>query len=654
MFPKLVRSSQRLWHEVRGVARLGRSVWGLIPASQKLGLGAAVGVMMIGSLAAMSAIKLIGSVFKLVTRGIVEERLPRDEVLRSALWFLLAIGVAYLIRETMNVLRRFLVERACTRIDKNLCVRLVSHLLEVDLSTLSFEQVGAIHGRIARSVEGFVRFMRISFHDFLPAIFNGSIALVFALMAEPRIALVMVCVAPISLGITFWQIATQNGVRLGLLRIREAMDGTVVELLSGIDYIRASHTHRQEILKVEATAESRRSKELRHHFEMSLFGSGKAINEGFFNLAVITCAIYLFVGGRIDSAAMVMLPMLFLQVMSPLNEVHRIIDEGHECSLKVKDLLALLEEPVDRSFHPAAARQPALDGSAALVEAEDLQVEYKTRDGVPKRILNGVNLRIEAGETIGVAGRSGCGKSTWLKIMMRLIHPSGGRLSIGGVPIESVSREAIGDLIGYVGQNPFVFSGTIAENIAYGCEHATIDQIREAARMACIDKEIANMPGEFQARVAERGSNLSGGQRQRIALARVFLKNPPILILDEGTSALDNISERRVQRAIHAARADRTVILVAHRLSTLLDTDRIFVFDDGRVAETGTYNDLVRANGVFTELVLSAAAEFAPPPIVPVAIPEPGPVPEPPAPPDEPRPTHLFEVVPVAEPVAVG
>ena len=210
-------------------------------------------------------------------------------------------------------------------------------------------------------------------------------------------------------------------------------------------------------------------------------------------------------------------------------------------------------------------------------------------------------------------------------------------------------------MIGYVGQNPFVFSGTIAENIAYGCEHATIDQIREAARMACIDKEIANMPGEYQARVSERGQNLSGGQRQRIALARVFLKNPPILILDEGTSALDNISERRVQRAIHAARTDRTVILVAHRLSTLLDTDRIFVFDEGRVAETGTYNDLVRANGVFTELVLSAAAEFAPPPPPPVIeVPSPEPVAEVVSVEENPSSPHLFEVVSVAEPVAVG
>ena len=648
MFPKLVRSSSRLWHEIRGIARRGREVWGLIPKAQKRSLGAASLVMIAGAAANSSVARLVAFLFDgLKPRG---GAVADDQgLLRSSLLFLVAIGFAYLIRETASVLRRYLVERACTRIDKDLCVKLVSHLMEVDLSTLSFEQVGAIHGRITRSVEGFVRFLRITFHDFLPAIFMGSIALCFAFSASPKIALVMACVAPISLGITLWQIATQNGVRLGLLRTREAMDGTVVELLSGIDFIRASHTHGHEIGRVEATAERRRSKELRHHFEMSLFGSGKAINEGFFNLMVITVAIYFFSQGQISYGDMVMLPILFLQVMAPLNEVHRIIDEGHECSLKVADLLALLNEPVDRSFQVSQPRRPVLDGTAPLVVAEDLQVEYSTSDKKRKRVLNGVNLRIDAGETIGVAGRSGCGKSTWLKIMMRLIHPSGGSLSLGGVPIESVSREAIGNLIGYVGQNPFVFSGTIAENIAYGCEHATIDQIREAAKMACIADEIMAMPGEFEARVSERGQNLSGGQRQRIALARVFLKNPPILILDEGTSALDNISERRVQRAIHAARTDRTVILVAHRLSTLLDTDRIFVFDNGRVAETGTYDELVRAGGVFTELVLSAAADFAPPP----PRPRPAPIPEP-APTVEVAPLFELSPTPMPEPVAVG
>src|SRR5262249_41889346 len=142
--------------------------------------------------------------------------------------------------------------------------------------------------------------------------------------------------------------------------------------------------------------------------------------------------------------------------------------------------------------------------------------------------------------------------------------------------------------------------------IAYGCGKRTDAQIRRAAEMACIHDEVMAMPGGYRARVAERGQNLSGGQKQRIALARVFLKDPPILILDEGTSALDNTSERLVQKAINAARADRTVILVAHRLTTLRDADRILVFDDGRVVEVGTYPDLVRLGGVFAELVRSA------------------------------------------------
>jgi ATP-binding cassette, subfamily B, bacterial len=244
-----------------------------------------------------------------------------------------------------------------------------------------------------------------------------------------------------------------------------------------------------------------------------------------------------------------------------------------------------------------------------VFEVDGLRVEFPTVDGGRKCALNGVTLAIRHGETIGVAGRSGCGKSTWLRVLMRLTHPGEGSVSLGGVPIESVTREAIGELIGYVGQNPFLFAGTVAENIAYGTEGATDEAIADAARRACIHDEIAAMPGGYGATIAERGQNLSGGQRQRIALARVFLKNPPILVLDEGTSALDNISERAVQQAINASRADRTVILVAHRLTTLLDTDRIFVFDDGRVVETGTYDELLAGNGVFAELVRSASGE---------------------------------------------
>jgi ATP-binding cassette subfamily B protein len=268
--------------------------------------------------------------------------------------------------------------------------------------------------------------------------------------------------------------------------------------------------------------------------------------------------------------------------------------------------------PVDRSFEPADHREPRLAEDVPAIAVEDLHLTYGNGDGRLRTALDGVTLAVRHGETLGVAGRSGSGKTTWLRALLRLVHPTGGRVLIGGVPVEAVSREAIGRLVGYVGQQPFIVAGTVAENIAYGCDGATEEEVRRAAKRACIHDEIEDMPHGYDSPVAERGANLSGGQRQRLALARVFLKNPPILILDEGTSALDNISERVVQRAIDAARADRTVILVAHRLSTLRGADRIVVFEDGHVVEAGTYSDLVRSGGAFADLARHAEGIDAP------------------------------------------
>jgi ATP-binding cassette subfamily B protein len=526
---------------------------------------------------------------------------------RLATFYLGLIGGAYVLRETLNLVRRYFVETTCTTIDSKICVHVVSHVMKVDLAYFSREQVGALNGRISRSIDGCVKLLRLVFLDFLPAILTGCFALAAAVSKQPLIAVVMAGVVPISLGLTVWQLRTQKGVRLGLLRSREAMDGTVVEQLSGIDYVRAANTVRHEVRRVARSAERRRRKELRHHIQMALFGCAKALNEGFFHLIVLAFAIWLFVSGRIAYGDILMFSGLFLNVMNPLAEVHRFIDEAHESSLRVGDLVDLLKIPIDRSFTPSDPRTPQLADGAPLFEARDLRVEYPTPDGRTKLAIHGVSIQIYHGETIGVAGRSGCGKSTWLRVMLRLTHPSGGWAAIGGVPLDSIPRAAIGDHIGYVGQTPYLFAGTIAENIAYGCPNASVEAISRAAQMACIDQEIIAMPAGYESKVAERGQNLSGGQRQRIALARVFLKNPPILILDEGTSALDNISERSVQRAIDTAREDRTVVLVAHRLTTLRDADRIFVFDDGRIVETGTYEELERRGGVFTELIRSAA-----------------------------------------------
>jgi ATP-binding cassette subfamily B protein len=545
---------------------------------------------------------LLGRLIDQVHRGL-GQGLGRDDLVGLAASHLGLMAGAYLAREALHVLRRYLVNNTCLRLEKDTTVRLVSHLLTVDLAALTHERVGALHGRIHRSVDGFVRFLRVSLLDFFPAILTGACALAATTAKQPWLGLVMAGVIPLSLTLTVWQLLSQKGVRLDLLRSKEGLDGTVVEQLGGLDYVRAAHTHAREVERVDRVAEGRRAKELRHHFQMSLFGGAKALSEASFHLLVLGSAVYFAATGAIGLGDVWTFSLLFLNVMTPLSEVHRVIDETHESSLHVGQLLALLAEPVDPSFEPAAVREPRLEPGAPAVVVQDLHAEYRTAQGKRKRALGGVSLSIRHGETIGVAGPSGGGKTTWLRVLLRLTHPSAGRVWLGGVPLESVPREAIGRLVGYVGQSPFVFAGTIADNIAYGSGPVSPAEVRRAAQQAFLHDEILAMPGGYQARVAERGQNLSGGQRQRLALARVFLKDPPLLILDEGTSSLDTIGERHVQQAVDSARRDRTVILVAHRLSTLRHADRILVFEGGRVVEAGGYGELVERGGVFSELV---------------------------------------------------
>lgn len=597
---------ESFWQELRTIGRRGFQVWRIVPSRAKAALCCAAGLMMLTSLTAICVPLLLGGLVDGVKRGTEEQQAP-DVLFRTAAIFLAAIGGTVLLRELLHVVRRYLVESVCTRIDKHLSVRVVSHLMQVDLASLTHEKLGALHGRIFRSVDGFMRFLRVGFLDFFPAVLTGVLALLTAMFKQPWIGLAMLGVIPVSIWLTAWQLLSQKGIRLTLIRSREDLDGTVVEQLGGLDYVRVANTHAQEIRRVTRVAERRRATEIRHHVEMSLFGMGKALTEGFFHLVVLSLAVYLAVSGQVSFGDILTFSGLFLSVMTPLAEIHRVIDEGHEASLRVADLIDILSQPPDPSFKTATHRVPRLDDGKPIIAVENLRVEYRTAEKQRRIALRDVSLKIHRGETIGIAGRSGCGKSTLLKVLMRLVHPAAGHVYLKGLPLEDVSREALSKLIGYVGQSPFVFSGTLEENITYGYTGPLLpEDVCRAAQMACIHDEIMSMPEGYATRVAERGQNLSGGQKQRIALARVFLQDPPILLLDEATSALDNISVRCVQRAIDAVREDRTVLIVAHRLSTFADADRIFVFDNGEIVESGNFDNLVQQGGLFAELVSSA------------------------------------------------
>ncbi len=352
------------------------------------------------------------------------------------------------------------------------------------------------------------RFLRLGFLDFVPALMTGSFALIAAVTKQPLLGIIMIGVIPTAVFLTIRQLISQRGVRLKLLRSCDEIDGAIVEQLGGIEYVRAANTYQQEIKRLARAAEKRRVMEIRHQFQMSLFGCAKALNEGLFHIIVLSVAIYYAINnvdGTFTAGDVLTFSILFVNVMTPLAEVHRVIDEGHESSLRVGDLLEMLAEPLDPSFTLSRITEPRLVPGEPAIVAKDLVVEYVTPQGKCVHAVDNLSLMIRHGETIGIAGRSGCGKSTLLRVLMRLLHPHSGAMLLGGVPLEEVSRTDIGRFLGYVGQSPFVFSGTIAENIAYGNEQATQEDIQRAAEMAHLHDEIMQMPGGYNAMLLERG-----------------------------------------------------------------------------------------------------------------------------------------------------
>lgn len=587
-----------------------KAVWKCVPTRSKIALAAATLLMAAGAWANALVPVYLGDLANTIGDA---QRTGRPWGMVDATGILVALMLMFVARELLQVLRKYLVHSTTTNAEKTITIRLVDHLTRVDLGFLSSGRIGALHGRVRRSAEGFTKLLKLCFMDLLPSVVTAVFAVAIALHRNLLLGIVMAAVAPVASIIVARQIASQKGVRLELMRKKEDVDAAVVEQLTGIEYVRAANTHNYELERVTAVCEAVRARELRHHVQMSLFDFLKAMNESSFLVLVVGVSLFLATRGRLAVGEIITFSMLFGSIITPLREIHRILDEAHESALRVDDLLSLMAEPTDQSFIVDAPVAPRLDGSVPDIEVVDLTLDYRAPDGSTRRALSGVSLSIAANSVVGLVGPSGSGKSSWLRAVLRLAHPARGEIRIGGVPIHHVTRESIADLIGYVGQSPFLFAGTVAENISYGTRAADRVSITEAARAAGILDEVLDMPRGFDSKVFEGGRNLSGGQRQRIAIARVFLKNPRIVIFDEATSALDNQTEKAVQEAMGRLLVDRTVIMAAHRLTTLTSAQRIYVFDKGRIVDEGTFDDLSARPGIFLDL-LNAANAVSPTP----------------------------------------
>ena len=267
----------------------------------------------------------------------------------------------------------------------------------------------------------------------------------------------------------------------------------------------------------------------------------------------------------------------------------------------LREFFQVLDTPSNVAERPGAATLPRVRGDVAFEG-----VSFAYRGG--RRALADVDMQVPAGSTVALVGHTGAGKTTALSLLHRVWDPTAGRILIDGVDIREVTLASLRQNIGVVFQESLLFNRSIAENLRVGKPDATDAELEAAARLAEAHDFILRQPRGYQTLVGERGSTLSGGERQRLAIARALLKDPPVLILDEATSALDAATEARVQRALKALTHNRTTFVIAHRLSTVRDADRILVFDQGRIVERGTFAELVAADGVFANLVATQLA----------------------------------------------
>jgi len=570
---------------------------GLLSPKEKRRLLAATFLMLITGILANGPAVILG---RLVDQLVGGDVIQFDAVVP----FIILLSLVILVREGLTVVRKYLIEDIATQTDKHQTVQVIDRLLRVDIGGFLYQQqIGSLYGRVFRSIQGLISLLKLTFLDFMPVFFAAQAAIGIALFQKPLIASVMVLVIPTGLLLVIKQVSSQKGIRVALLRKKEQVDGKVVEMLGGIETIRVLNTVRFEVAKVEKSAEERRIIEIKHHIAMALYDAAKSLNEGFFTIVVIVLSIYLVSLDIISKGDILVYSILFTNITNPLREIHRILDQASENSIQVNDLYDILHQPLDPSFTgPDTSSKMKESSDESAISVTDLSFAYHGSD--PVTTLDGISLTIGKGESIGIAGASGCGKTTFIHILLKLVHGYTGEVSLFGAGLQTIPRAELADKIAYVPQKPFVFAGTIRDNIVYGCLQAvTDDDLLEAARNACILDEIQGSLGGFDGHISENGNDLSGGQRQRLALARVMLQAPQLIIFDEATSALDNTNEAIIQQNIERIFEGKTIITIAHRLTTLKNADRILVFDKGRIAQEGDFESLAGTDGLFQDFL---------------------------------------------------
>ena len=542
------------------------------------------------------AVALVDLIFPLVSRWSMQALLPQG-LFRAFFSVMSIVFLAYLLRAWFMYLVTVIGHRMGTMVEADMRRDVFMHMQDLSYSFFDRNRTGVLLGRVTNDLFEIVELAHHGPENILTCSMTILGALVILLTVNWKLTLVLLLLLPACVLFSMRQRINMQKANQEVKKKTGEINAAIESGISGIRTSKAFANETAEDEKFQKANEAFKNSRVGFYRAMGLFNAGVEAAVGLMQVAVVTMGGYLIMKGNMDYVDLITFTLYVSTFTAPIRKLMQFMEIYTSGMAGFDRFLELMRTKPEIEDAPDARE---LDIQKVRGEVFFDHVSFHYQDGT--QVLDDVTLTIQPGEKFALVGHSGGGKTTMCHLIPRFYDVSRGRILVDGNDVRSLTQESLRRSIGIIQQDVFLFAGTVMDNIRYGRPDATDEEVVRAAVLSKIHEDIMQMPDGYETFVGERGIVLSGGQKQRVSIARVFLKNPPILILDEATSALDSVTEGEIQQSLDELSRGKTCIVIAHRLSTVFDADRIAVVQDRHIAEQGTRGELLALNGIYAGL----------------------------------------------------